>query len=146
MDTMVTVHRFQFPSEAYALKAKLESVGIPVVLINENLIGINPLMSNMLGGVKVTVAKVDEEVARDLIKSYFEKPENTQTPLDDRWKTEFDEVETWCPNCEAFPVYSKKRDPNLSFFDLIFWFLMIPFSFLQKKTLFCARCLHEWKR
>jgi hypothetical protein len=146
MDTMVTVHRFQFPSEAYALKALLESAGIPVVLINENLIGINPLMSNMLGGVKVTVAKVDEDVARELIKSYFEKPENTQTPLDARWKMEFDEVETWCPNCEAFPVYTKKRDPNLSILGLIGCFLMVPFSMLHKKTLFCARCLHEWKR
>jgi Putative prokaryotic signal transducing protein len=146
MNPMVTIHRFQFPSEAYAMKAFLESAGIPVVLINENLIGINPLMSNMLGGVKVTVAKVDEEFARELMKNYFEKPEKTQTPLESRWKTEFDEVETWCPVCEAFPVYIRKRDPNLSFFDLALFFLMIPFSFLQKKTLFCARCLHEWKR
>lgn len=146
MDTMVTVHRFQFPSEAYALKALLESAGIPVVLINENLIGINPLMSNMLGGVKVMVAKVDEEEARELIKSYFEKPENTQTPLDPRWKNEFDEVETWCPNCEAFPVYAKKQHANVFISGLISLILFLPFSVLGQKKHFCARCLHEWKR
>jgi hypothetical protein len=142
---MVTVHTFQFPSEAYPLKALLESAGIPVVLINENLISINPLMSQMLGGLKLTVSEQDEAQARLLIENYFRSPETTQPELDPKWKAQFEEVQTWCPNCEAYPVFIQKEPDIRTISQFLKAVLMAPF-FIRKKKHFCAACLHEWEQ
>jgi hypothetical protein len=144
---MITVYTFQFPSEAYPLKALLESSGIPVVLSNENLISINPLLSNMLGGVAVQVSEQDEKEARRICDLFFKDPPHNTTDIEPKWKLEYDEVQTWCPSCDHFPVFQKKASAEKSiviglivslFSFLLFWF--IP------KKLVCAHCGHEWTR
>jgi hypothetical protein len=61
----IQIANYQFSSEAYLFKAKLESEGIEVLLQNEHSINTDPLISNAVGGVKLFV------YADDVMKSKF---------------------------------------------------------------------------
>lgn len=54
-EELVTVATFSTPHEASLAKADLEACGIPAFTADEFTIGVNPLYSNALGGIKVRV-------------------------------------------------------------------------------------------
>ena len=63
------IANYQYSSEAYLFKGKLESEGIEVFLQNENTINTDPLLSNALGGVKLFVQSEDVLKARHILDS-----------------------------------------------------------------------------
>lgn len=58
-NSLIEIANYQFSSEAYLFKGKLESEGIEVFLQNENTINTDPLLSTALGGVKLFVNSED---------------------------------------------------------------------------------------
>ncbi len=60
---------FSQPMDAYLLRARLEGSGITAYVRDENLITLDWLYSNAVGGVKVDVADEDYERARELLDS-----------------------------------------------------------------------------
>ncbi len=63
---MKTLASFSQPVEAHLLRTRLEAEGITAYLRDENMIALDWLYSNALGGVKVDVADEDYEKAREI--------------------------------------------------------------------------------
>jgi hypothetical protein len=56
---LVTIARCSLPAEAYAIRLRLESAGIPVVLADEFTVTMDWLLANAIGGIKVQVPEED---------------------------------------------------------------------------------------
>ena len=74
MEELITIATFNIPTEAYLLKAKLESEGIECVLNDEYMNSLMPIGG--FGGVKLQVYFSDSFRAFDL---YYELQQNTGT-------------------------------------------------------------------
>ena len=79
--SLVTIASFSQPYEAEIAKTHLESEGILSFLSNENVVGINWLWSNAVGGVKLQVAEPDVEAARQILSTdYLRFPARFRRP------------------------------------------------------------------
>jgi hypothetical protein len=65
---VVTLRQFLAVQEAVMAKSILDSAGIESFLADENVISMNWLWSNALGGVKLQVRKTDVAVASELLE------------------------------------------------------------------------------
>jgi hypothetical protein len=63
----VTIAQFPTPHDAHLARSFLAADGIPVRLRDENLVGVNWLMSPALGGVRLDVPEEFVARARDLL-------------------------------------------------------------------------------
>ena len=66
--SIVTLRQFLTVQEAVMAKSVLDSAGIESFLADENVISMNWLWSNALGGVKLQVRKTDVAVASELLE------------------------------------------------------------------------------
>jgi hypothetical protein len=64
---MTTIATFTSPMEAHLLRMRLGAAGIDAFLQDENMIQMDYLYSNLLGGVKVQVADEDVPAVRELL-------------------------------------------------------------------------------
>jgi putative signal transducing protein len=64
---LVTLTTVSDPIQASLMKGRLEAEGIICYLADQNTIGINPLYSNALGGVRLQVRQCDREEARKVL-------------------------------------------------------------------------------
>ena len=67
MTEFQTIAIFNFPHEVIVLKSILENQGIPFLLLNENLIGINPMASIAYGGIQLKVHPNDFEIVQEIL-------------------------------------------------------------------------------
>lgn len=67
---LVTLAVFDATHEAYLFKVFMEASGIPTFIADGHLIGVNPLLSNAIGGVKVQVRRQDLADSQELYKGY----------------------------------------------------------------------------
>jgi hypothetical protein len=74
---MKTLASFSQPMGAHLLRARLESNGIASYIRDENMIAVDWMLSNAIGGVKVDVADEDYERALEMIET-----ESPQTDAD----------------------------------------------------------------
>ena len=63
-----TIGVFDNPIQAHVVKAKLESEGIASYIRGEHTIGVNPLYSHILGGVRLEVEAEDAPQARRILE------------------------------------------------------------------------------
>ena len=66
---MMTLASFSQPMGAYLLRARLEGSGITSYVRDENMVAVDRLYSNALGGVKLDVADEDYERALQILGS-----------------------------------------------------------------------------
>ena len=66
---MRTLASFNLPIDAYLLRARLEGSGITAYVRDENLVTLDWLYSNAVGGVKVDVTDEDFEKALEIMQS-----------------------------------------------------------------------------
>jgi hypothetical protein len=66
-EQLVTVGTYGTTFEANLVKGKLEANDIDAVLDDENMVNVNPFLTNMLGGVKVLVPESELEEARRVL-------------------------------------------------------------------------------
>ncbi|HKC59812.1 MAG TPA: DUF2007 domain-containing protein [Myxococcales bacterium] len=79
----LVVATFALPTEAEMARGLLESNGIQALLRDEGLVGVHPLLSNAVGGVKVVVPAEDAERAREILNDAGEGSESTGPELVD---------------------------------------------------------------
>jgi hypothetical protein len=144
---MKQVAQFNFPTEAYPLMARLETAGIPASLRNENVVLVHPFISNAVGGVQVLVPDWALAEAEEIVAAFFKAPPANFPGPDTEFLQDHEAVETWCPNCDAFPVYQKKFTTGKTWLAILVtlithWGALL---FLPKK-LTCARCGHHFTR
>ena len=66
---MKTIASFNRPMDAHLLRARLEGSGIAAYLRDENMITLDWLSANAVGGIKVDVADEDYERALQAMES-----------------------------------------------------------------------------
>lgn len=127
------IANYQYSSEAYLFKGKLESEGVEVFLQNENTINTDPLLSNALGGVKLFVKSEDVMKAKQILDSI---PEYS---VDDKGEL------LTCPNCGAQKIEFLTTVKDLiSLVTFIFGILLSIFPFYTKYKYRCESCKFEF--
>lgn len=129
---LVTVATFSIPYEAQLARGLLESNSIEAFVADEQMIGINWLYSNALGGVRLQVTENNAEQAMQLLDSEVE-PANVDSQPEDGWEV--------CGNCGSRNVeyFTAKKGATL----LSLFLLGLPL-FLPSKKLRCLDCARVW--
>jgi hypothetical protein len=131
--SLIEITNYQYSSEAYLFKGKLESEGIEVFLQNENTINTDPLLSNALGGVKLFVNSEDVLKARHILDSI---PEYS---VDDKGKL------LSCPNCSSQKINMVTTIKDVkSFMAFIYGLLTLSMPLLSKQKYKCENCNFEF--
>lgn len=67
-DNLACIMTFNFAHECGVIRSLLESEGITTFLNNENIVQVDPFMSNAVGGVQLFVSKTQFENAKEILK------------------------------------------------------------------------------
>ncbi len=131
--SLIEIANYQFSSEAYLFKGKLESEGIEVFLQNENTINTDPLLSNALGGVKLFVNSEDVQHSKQILDAI---PEYS---LDDKGEL------LSCPNCGSQKMNMTTTIKDFkSFFAFIYGLLTLSMPLFSKQKYKCESCNFEF--
>ena len=131
--SLIEIANYQFSSEAYLFKGKLESEGIEVFLQNENTINTDPLLSNALGGVKLFVNSEDVLQSRQILDAI---PEYS---LDDKGEL------LSCPNCGSQKITMVTTIKDIkSFLAFIYGLLTLSMPLFSKQKYKCENCNFEF--
>ncbi len=128
-DDLVTIASFSFIHEAELARSSLESEGIPAFVADANIVGINWLLSNAVGGVKLQVRRCDLDLAKEILG---QEPE----PNKEGWGE--------CANCGSAQL-EPVADRRLGFLS---WLLTGMLLFRPRYKLRCTVCgtVHQDKR
>ncbi|WP_372794725.1 DUF2007 domain-containing protein [Pontiella sp.] len=117
--------------EASMIQMELDSAGIDCELDNEFTVGVDPLLANAVGGIKITVAAEDAQRAAQMLEKYYEE----------RARAEAEKARV-CPKCKhknGSPV----AKPNWA--GIVSVLTLGAFSlFYAWPRYHCPRCKHRW--
>jgi hypothetical protein len=71
---VTTIATFSKPEEAHLLRTRFEAVGLPAFVQDENIVQLNWLYSNAIGGVRVQVPDTDAAAAREFLAADAPQP------------------------------------------------------------------------
>lgn len=132
-NSLIEIANYQFSSEAYLFKGKLESEGIEVFLQNENTINTDPLLSTALGGVKLFVNSEDVLQSKQILDAISEYS------LNDKWEL------LTCPNCGSQKIYMTTTIKDIkSFLAFIYGLLTLSMPLFSKQKYKCESCNFEF--
>lgn len=132
---LVVVAQYSFAHEARIAKASLEAAGIEAYIRDENLVQMNWLYSNAVGGVKLQVAPEDVPDALKILATDYSEA------LEEEFPFEADE-EISCPQCGSTHVKHVVQGKEMAFLSIVaLGAPLTPFS----RSYQCAACGHEWK-
>lgn len=128
---MKTVAAFNHVHEAHLVRCRLEAEGLSAFISDENLVSLNWMYSQAVGGVKVQVADEDYERALRILRA----DHNMHTT-----KIHANEIdEECCPSCGS----SATTHPY-SPWSLIPSFILAVPVFFRKKYQECTKCGARW--
>ncbi len=131
--TFKKIGQFQYSSEAYIYKGRLEAEGIEVFIRDNHTINSDPLVSNAIGGVKLFVKQEDYQKAENILH------EISKFSLDDKGNL------IVCPNCGAEKTQLLTTIKDLkSFFSFLLSLLFGIFPFYNKYKYKCDACNFEF--
>lgn len=125
---MTTIAAFSKPEEAHLLRTRLEAVGIPAFVQDENIVQLNWLYSNAIGGVRVQVPDGEVDAAREFLDADAPRP----AP---------DAVSVVCPACGSHDTAPDERARRLAFLSILL--LHFPAVFPRRRWR-CASCRHSF--
>lgn len=127
------IANYQYTSEAYLFKGKLESEGVEVFLQNENTINTDPLLSNAVGGVKLFVKSEDVMKAKQILAAIPAYSVNDKGEL------------LTCPNCGATTISMVTSIKDVkSFLAFIYGLLTLSMPLFAKQKYKCENCAFEF--
>jgi hypothetical protein len=131
---LVTLQHFRDIPQALLAKGKLESAGIECLLADGNLVRMDWLLSNAIGGLRLQVQEKDLETARALL--------NEPIPAE-LWEDDLGEAfeQPRCPKCYSLDIGYEKID---RFWTYGLWLLLqFPLP-IRKDNWKCYTCGSEW--
>ncbi|WP_353147372.1 DUF2007 domain-containing protein [Flavobacterium sp.] len=132
-NSLIEIANYQFSSEAYLFKGKLESEGIEVFLQNENTINTDPLLSTALGGVKLFVNSEDVIQSKQILDAIPEYSLNDKGEL------------LTCPNCGSQKINMTTTIKDIkSFLAFIYGLLTLSMPLFSKQKYKCESCNFEF--
>lgn len=132
--SLVTLRHFRDIPEALLAKGMLESAGIACVLADGNLVRMDWLLSNAIGGVRLQVDQQELEAARAILDEPI-PPELNEEELGEPY------AQPRCPRCYSLDIGFEKID---RFWTYGLWLLLsfpIP---IGKNNWKCYTCGVEW--
>lgn len=119
---------------ALLAKGSLESAGIEAFLADDNMVRLDWFISNLLGGIKLKVAREDAEQAEKLLNG----------PVLQTFEVEGvgNYAQPTCPQCGSVEVTHRSgRDERFALPGL--WAASLPIP-ISRDVWECAACGHEW--
>lgn len=134
---LITIKSFNNTIDAHILMARLEDEGIECTLFDENIVSINPLYSQLVGGIKLKVKEEDCNRAIQIVN------EISSTPL-----TDDDNNVIMCPRCDSTDLYSdfKSTKGLRSFISALISLAITVFPFYVKNVYRCKECDCEFEK
>jgi hypothetical protein len=128
---LVMVGQFRDLPEALLAKGSLDSAGIESFITDDNMVRLDWLISNLLGGIKLSVNSVDAAAAREILSQPI--PE----VLDVEGVGPYQQPA--CPKCQSLDVNFEELDKAVSYTSL----LVVPLP-VQTKGWHCHSCGYRW--
>ena len=124
---------YQYSSEAFIYKGKLESEAITVYIRDNHSIDSNPMYSNALGGIKLYVKNKDRNQAAEILSEISHYSINDNNEL------------ISCPKCKSQQINMVTSIRDLkSLLVLLFFALIILLPFYLKHNYKCNNCKFEF--
>ena len=125
----VTVRTFDNYIKANLVLQQLEEEGIHAFLQDENTVTIDPMLSNAIGGIKLTVPQPEVEKANELLAQIDKTYREAVT----------------CPLCGSHDVhYVTKKDNAANWLTAIATFALGSYAMATKYVYRCFKCNHEF--
>lgn len=140
-ENLVTVATFSDVLEAKIVQSMLESEGISCFMQDENIIGINWMLSAAVGGVKLKVRESDLNEASLLLSENTKMIMVPDFASDERAQINIDAVR--CPECGSDNVVREKLSRRAFFLSWMFLGFPLPFF---RNSYSCLSCLQTWKK
>lgn len=145
----VTIATFNIINQAYLVKGKLESEGIPCIIDNENATFSNWIYSFAMGSIKVKVPEIKYQEALKILKEDFSgelkdfetKNEFDQSSVLSEEETGTNEHGLKCPYCNSEDVILTELTYPKSLLG------KLTFGILKPKPVrhyHCYICLNNW--
>lgn len=128
----VTIRNFRDLPAALLAKGALDSAGIDCVLVDDNVVRLDWLWSNAMGGVKLLVCPDDAMAAEDALSQPI--PENFDV------SGVGDYAQPVCPKCGSLDINFKELEPAAY---LSLW-VGVPIPF-HRRAWRCHSCDAEWE-
>jgi hypothetical protein len=132
-----TIAEFRESFEAHLARGKLESEGIPAVVIDENIPNTG-LYAESFDCVKLQVPEEDVERAREILTE--DHTAEIEAIEEEEFETE-PEPEEVCPRCGSHSISAR----GYSLLSLLTPFLCASPVYLRKKGMVCKDCGAKWK-
>lgn len=124
---LITVASFSTPEEAHLLRMRLEAGGVPAFVADENIVQMQWLFSNAVGGVRVQIDSENAAAAREIL----DEPPGPPLPAD----------RPVCPQCGSLATEPDARPRRFSFLML----LVAGFPwFVPRHRWSCESCGARW--
>lgn len=124
---MVTIASFSKPEEAHLLRMRLEAGGVNAYVQDENVVQVNWLWANAVGGVRVQVAEGDIEKVREILADEGEEASGA--------------VSVVCPYCQSPRTEPDDTRRRISLLSLIL--LNLPWLWPKNRHR-CITCGRRW--
>ncbi len=130
---MLTIAKFRDLPEALLAQGNLNSAGIEGVLLDDNLVRLDWLWSNAVGGIKLQVRAEDAGEATEMLNQ----------PIPEGFEIEGvgDYRQPECPKCKSLDVTFQEIYKPVAYASL--W-VGVPLPF-QRKGWKCRTCGNEWE-
>ena len=129
---MTTLRKFRDLPEALLAKRSLDSAGIECALADDNVIRLDWLWSNGMGGVKLRVDQGEAAEAQEVLSQ--PTPEHLEVPGVGEYQ------QPHCPNCNSLDINFQELDPA-AYLCLA---LGVPIPF-HRRAWRCHGCRCEWE-
>jgi hypothetical protein len=129
---MVAIRKFRDLPEALLAKGSLDSAGIECALVDENVIRLDWLWSNLMGGVKLMVDREDAAAAEEVL---------TQ-PIPEHFDVSGigDYEQPRCPSCNSLDINFQELEPA-AYLSMA---VSVPIPF-HRRAWRCHNCNAEWE-
>jgi predicted nucleic-acid-binding Zn-ribbon protein len=131
---MKILKTYLYAHEAHLDLAKLQDEGIEAYIFDENIVALNPIYGNAVGGIKLHVHDEDFEKALQIINA------DSSSELKEAYDEDIEPLPK-CPKCGSLNIYQKRS--WLAGLLFLIW-MMIPFT-VRKNSYVCLDCKHVWK-
>ena len=127
------IGQFQYSSEAYIYKGKIESEGIQVIVRDNHTVDTDPSVSNAIGRVKLFVFREDFERAKEILLDIS------------LFSVDNDGELLKCPNCGAEKIQLLTTIKDLkSFFSFLVTLFAVVLPLYTRYKYKCEVCNHEF--
>jgi DNA-directed RNA polymerase subunit RPC12/RpoP len=142
-DGLVTIATYWEPIEANLMRSKLLSEGIECILLDENLISVQPFYSNAIGGIKLQVLENDSVRAKEILAEANTPPLHIVHVAKSKPMRKPHGKTIHCPECNSTSVYYERL--TIGELALCILFLGIPLLFIKGKY-HCYNCGNKWEK